>query len=144
MEKLHRLLNEAFEHNRPSNKVTFPRTQVQLDEPENSAIDNQRFSHDQKSQLFKCFSFLLGTFVFFTRPQDFHQQSFCLHLSTERENTRDRIVLLCIEVDKVVSQQIFGHPTGASAELLLYCQLLLQLNQSLIIFLTMLSQHSKQ
>ena len=69
MEKLHRLLNEAFEHNRPSNKVTFPRTQVQLDEAENSALDNQRFSHViKKSQLFRCFSFLLGTFVFFTRP----------------------------------------------------------------------------
>ena len=55
MEKLHRLLNEAFEHNRPSNKVTFPRTQVQLDEPENSAIDNQRFSHDQKKSIIQVF-----------------------------------------------------------------------------------------
>ena len=71
MEKLHRLLNEAFEHNRPSNKVTFPRTQVQLDEPENSAIDNQRFSHDQKRSIIQVFFISFRNFRVFYQTLGF-------------------------------------------------------------------------
>ena len=68
MGKLHRLLNEAFEHNRPSNKVTFPASiRRQLQKTLHQTLHNQRFRSRIKSIIQRCFSFRKNIRVFYNR-----------------------------------------------------------------------------
>ena len=68
MGKLHRLLNEAFEHNRPSNKVTFPASiRRQLQKTLHQTLHNQRFRSRIKSIIQRCFSFRRNIRVFYNR-----------------------------------------------------------------------------